>query len=82
MVNGVPREVPSAKAEGPQAPRVSAAGLARGTPFTTLHPRLFHILSFFGHPGLVKRDFFPCCKTQLSLGSIIHNVTYLKYKHW
>ena len=58
MVNGVPREVPRTKAEGPQAPRVLAPGLPRGTPFTTLHPRLFHIMSFFGHPGLVKRDHF------------------------
>ena len=35
-----------------------------GTPFTTLHPRLFHIMSFFGDPGLVKRDYFHCCQTQ------------------
>ena len=34
--------------------------LPQGTPFTTLHPRPFHIMSFFGHPGLVKRDFFHC----------------------
>ena len=56
MVNGVPREVPRPKPE--------AAGLPRGTPFTTLHPRLFHIISFFGHPGLVKRDFFHCRQIQ------------------
>ena len=64
VVNGVPREVPRPKPEGPQAPRVLAAGLPRGTPFTTLHPRLFHIMSFFGHPGLVKRDFFHCRQIQ------------------
>ena len=50
MVNGVPR--------------VLAAGLPRGTPFTTLYPWLFHIILFFGHSGLVKRDFFHCHKTQ------------------
>ena len=37
-------------------PRVLAAGLPRRTPFTTLHQRLFHIMSFCGHPGQVKRD--------------------------
>ena len=36
-----------------------------GLPFTTLNPRLFHIMSFFGHRGLVKRDFFHCLQTQL-----------------
>ena len=43
---------------------VMIAGLLQGTPFTTLHPRLFHIMSFFGHPGLVKRDFFHCRQAQ------------------
>ena len=64
MVNGVPGEVSRPKAKGPQAPRVLAAGLPQGTPLTTLHPRLFHIMSFFSHPGLEKRDFFCCRQTQ------------------
>ena len=51
MVNGVPREAPRPN------PMVLVAGLSRGTPFTSLNPRLFHIMSFFDHPGLVKRDF-------------------------
>ena len=33
-------------------------GRSQGTPFTMIPPRLFHIMSFFRHPGLVKRDFF------------------------
>ena len=57
MVNEVTREVPRPKPKGPQAPWDLALGLPRGTPFTTLHPKLFHILSFFGHPGLVRRDY-------------------------
>ena len=64
VVNGVPREVPRPKPAGPQALRDLAAGLPRGTPFTTLHPRIFHIMSFFGHPGLVKRDSVHCRQTQ------------------
>ena len=55
---------PKAKTRGPQAQRVLAAGLPRRTPFTSLHPRLFHIMSFFDEPGLVKRDFFHCPQTQ------------------
>jgi hypothetical protein len=39
-------------------------GIPQGTPFTTLHPRLFQIISFFGHAGLKKKDFFECCQTQ------------------
>ena len=58
MVNVVPREVPGPKPKGPQAPRVLAMGLPRGTPCTMIHPRLFHTLSFFRHLGLVKSDFF------------------------
>ena len=65
VVNGVSREVPRPRPEGPQAPRVLAAGLLRGTPFTILHPRLFQIMSFFGHPGLVKRDIFIAAKPNL-----------------
>ena len=56
MVNGVPRQVPRPKPE--------AAGLPRGTSFTMIHPRLFHIFSFFRHPGLVKWDFFHWRQTQ------------------
>ena len=40
-VNGVPREVPRPKPEGPQALSVLAAGLPRGTPFTTRHQGFF-----------------------------------------
>ena len=61
MVNGVPREVPSPKPEGPQA-----VGLTQGTPFTMIHPRLFHTFSFFCHPGPEKRDFF---QPMVSLGT-------------
>ena len=64
MVNGVPREVPRPKPEGPQALRVSGRGTSRGTPFTMIPPRLFHIMSFFRLPGLVKRDFFHWRQTQ------------------
>ena len=64
VVKGVPREVHRPKSERPQASRVLAAGIHRGTPFTTLHPRLFHKMSFFGHPRLVQRYFFHCHKTQ------------------
>ena len=52
MVNGVHREVPRPKPEGPQAPRVLAAGLSEGLHFTMIHPRLFHRFSFFWHPEL------------------------------
>ena len=55
---------PKAKTRGPQAQRVLAAGLPRRTPFTSLHPWLFHITSLFDEPGLVKRDFFHCPQTQ------------------
>ena len=64
MVNGVPREVQRPKPEGPQAPRVSGRGTSRGTPLAMIPPRLFHIMSFFWLPGLVKRDFFHWCQTQ------------------
>ena len=57
MVNGVPRQVPRPKPEGPQAPRVFGRGTSRGTPITMIPPRLFHIMLFFQHTGLVKRDF-------------------------
>ena len=52
MVNGVTREVPRPKPEGPQAPRVLSAGLPEGLHFTMIHPRLFHRFSFFWHPEL------------------------------
>ena len=64
VVNGVPREVPRPKPEGPQAPRVFGRGTSRGTAFTTIHPRLFHTFSFFRHPGPVRRDFLYCRQTQ------------------
>ena len=49
MVNGVLRVVPGPKPEGPQAPRVFAAGLYEGLHFTMIHPWLFHRFSFFWH---------------------------------
>ena len=58
VVNGVLMEVPMPNPEGSQAPRVFCRGTSRGTPFTMIHPRLFHTFSFFRHPGLVKRYFF------------------------
>ena len=58
MVNGVPWEVSRPKPEGPQAAMVFGCGTSRGTQFTIIPPRLFNIMSFFWHPGLVKRDFF------------------------
>ena len=39
-------------------------GRSQGTPFTMIPPRLFHIMSFFRLPGLVKRDFFHWRQTQ------------------
>ena len=36
MVNGVPREVPRPKPEGPHAPGVFGCGTSPGTPFTTI----------------------------------------------
>ena len=32
---------------------MESLGTSRGTPFTMIHPRLFHRFSFFSHPGLV-----------------------------
>ena len=64
MVIGVPWEVPRPKPDGPEALRVFGRGTSRGTPFTTIHPRLFHTFSFFRHPGPVRRDFLYCRQTQ------------------
>ena len=33
-------------------------GVSLRTPFTMIHPGLFHTFSFFRHPRLVKSDFF------------------------
>ena len=33
-------------------------GRSQGFPFTMIPSRIFQIMSFFRHPGLVKRDFF------------------------
>ena len=72
MVNGVPREVPRPKPEGPQAQRVFGCGTSRGTPFTMIPSRLFHTFSFFRNPiRLVKRDLF---QPMDSLGSNMVNV--------
>ena len=58
MVNGVPREVPRPKPEGPQAPRVFGLGTSRGTTFTMLPPRFFQRIPFLIVPELVKRILF------------------------
>ena len=76
MVNGVPREVPRPKPEVPQAPRVFGRGTSRGTPFIMIATRLFHIMSFFRHLGLVKWDFF---QPMDSLGSIMVNIQTMKH---
>ena len=39
-------------------------GTSRGTPFTMIHPRLFHIFSLFCHPGPVKRNYLHGRQTQ------------------
>ena len=61
MVNGVPREVPRPKREGPQALGVLAVGLSKEHHFPMIHPRLFHGFKkkFFWHNKLeFIRDFF------------------------
>ena len=57
MVYGAPREVPRPKALGAAGPRVFCPGTSRGTPFVKIAPRLFHIMSCFCNPKLVKWDF-------------------------
>ena len=47
-----------AKTRGAADPKGFGRGTSRGTPFTIIPQRLFHIMSFFRLPGLVKRDFF------------------------
>ena len=59
MVNGIPKEVPRPKPEGPQAP-----GFLAMIHDTMITLKLFHIMSFFWLPGLVKRDFFHWRQTQ------------------
>ena len=62
IVNGVPREVPRPKLEGPQAlSQISC--LVQSLPWG-FWPRFSHIFSFFCHPGSVKRDFLHCRQTQ------------------
>ena len=71
MANGVPREVPRPKPEGPPALRVF---WPRDFPSDSIHhdsPKAFHTFSNFRHPGLVKRDFF---QPMDSLGSIMVNI--------
>ena len=59
-MNGVPREVPMPKPEGPQALRF----FGRGTPFIMIHTRLFHTFLVFSHTGLAKSNFLHCRQTQ------------------
>ena len=42
-----------AKTRGAAGPEGFGHGTSRGTPITMIPPRLFHIMSFFWHPGLV-----------------------------
>ena len=55
MVDEVPREVQRSKPEGQQTPSLGK-GFGRGTSTSDSihHPRLFYIMSFFGHPELVQ----------------------------
>ena len=55
---------PMAKTRGAAGPEGFGRGTSRGTPFTMIPPRLFHIISFFQLPGLVKRDIFHWRQTQ------------------
>ena len=75
---GVPREGPRPKPKWPEASRVFGRGTSQGTPFTMIPQRLFHIMSFMLHPGLVKRDFI---QTMDGLGSIMVNVCPSLDKH-
>ena len=50
--------------------RSQGCGTSQETPVTMIAPRLFHMISFFGHPFLVKRDFL---QPMDSLGSIMGN---------
>ena len=47
--------------------------------FTMIPPRHFHTMSFFRHPGLVRRDFF---EPMDSLGSIMVNIQGMKPNIW
>ena len=55
---------PTAKTLGACGPSGFGLGTSRGTPFTMIHPRLFHTFSLFCHPGRVKRDLFHWRQTQ------------------
>ena len=49
---------PKAKTRGAAGPNGFGRGTSGGSPFTMIPPRLFHIMSFFQLPGLVKRNLF------------------------
>ena len=55
---------PKAKNRGAAGPKGFGRGTFRCTPFTMIPPRLFHIMSLFRLPGLVKRVFFHWRQTQ------------------
>ena len=63
MVNRVPRKVSRPKPIG-AAGQGFGRGTSLGTPFTMIHPRLFHIFSFFRQTRPVKTDFLHCRQTQ------------------
>ena len=71
-MNIVPRELQGQKSEGPQAPRVFGLGTSRGTIFTRIPQRLFHILPLFRNPALVTGILL---QPILPLGSIVVNKT-------
>ena len=50
--------------------RSQGCGTSQETPVTMIAPRLFHMMLFFGHPLLVKRDFLQAMD---SLESIMGN---------
>ena len=70
-MNIVPREFQGQQPEGPQAPSVFGVGTSRGTIFTRIPPRLFHILPFFRNPALVTGILL---QPILPLGSIVVNI--------
>ena len=79
LVNIVPRKFQGIKPEGPQAPRVFGLATSRGTIFTRIPPRLFHILPFFNNPSLVTEILL---QPILPLGSIVVNIPPWLLQYW
>ena len=80
MVNGVPREVPRPKPEGPQAPRVFCRRTFRGTPFYHDTPKAFPQI-FIILPSQARiRVFF--LQPMDSLGSPLDIIPGLESEYW